>query len=169
VSRYRWLRRSLSALALSFSLGVAGATTLVQQDNLERFRLCGEMPRVSTAGWRRVSYEGLSFMLPSTFRLDTKTRLGFEHGGQVWSHRGRTVYASRGYWAHTSFDIWGESRCRVEINGREALYMAMETRDDVSVQVWLPGLSPVLNASSSRLQDLPMLRAIIFSAVPSQP
>ena len=161
------------ALELILAAGMVIGRAGTQGQTLEEFPACVSSPVASTREWQRVSFEGMSFLLPREFETRRTNRV-FDHGGREWGHRDRVVTAAVGFWGPSSFSgaaaAAGMALCRAEAaNGRQVLLMERMSGRDVSVQVWHPGLRSILMATSRETKDLPILRAIVLSATPGEP
>jgi hypothetical protein len=105
------------------------------------------------------------------------SQIVFEHGGRRWAGDSIDVSIALGYFAPYSFDSWIGTRCRAEIDGRIALVIERAAETGGIVLVWTPEFrldaptpyEAVVSASSSRQQDLPMLRSIALSLKMSEP
>ena len=108
------------------------------RDELARLPRCALPTPPDTAGWRRPG--GAAVALPPDFRPDTAPPR-YMHGGQRWTAGPWQYEEVVGHWGLTSFSAG--ARCRLTLDGRDAMYQRREHDGRQSEIVWLPDTAQV--------------------------
>jgi hypothetical protein len=157
-----------TTLALVSAITASAQGGNAQSEIPDSVPVCDDVGEAAPSTWREVQFERTTIRLPPGF-VPSGRIVGLDHGGVEWVRQSVSVRAINGYWAFRSFEASAGTRCVTERQGGQVLLIERVSRDGLVATAWYPypGLFPIFQASSSRSEDLQLIRQILLSASPS--
>jgi hypothetical protein len=140
-----------------------GATSASTQARLPEGLAPCEPVKSAPSSWQEIVFEPVTLRTPGGFKRSGRI-VGIDHGGLEWVRGPASVRVIRGYFGLRSFEAHTGSRCVAVVRGRQVLLIEQVSKGSVALLAWYPTLAPMFEASSTRTDDLGMLRQILLSA-----
>ena len=140
-----------------------GATWATAQVRLPEGLAPCEAVKPAPSSWHQIVFEPVTLRTPDGFKPSGRL-VGIDHGGLEWMRGSATVRVIRGYFGLRSFEAYTGSRCVALVRGRQVLLIEEVSKGSVALLAWYPTLAPMFQASSTRTEDLGVLRQILLSA-----